>query len=120
MDNGRWRDIYMHLQSKGVDVYSPAQHVGECKSKYVVLKDAGLTKMASFSTTMQMYEVLCYVPAGQFSQVESYKETIKSYMAELKRNFMIRETYVETPSFFDEDINGHMVSVQYVVYKQIM
>lgn len=120
MADTRWQDIYLHLKSKGVEVHSPAQHVGECKTSYVVLKDTGTMKMLGYSTTINMFDVMCYVPQNKFSTLESFKETIKGHMKELEKMLSIRPTYLETPSYYDEEIKGHMVSMQYELYKQIL
>ena len=34
-----WQDIYKHLKSNGLDVYSPSTKTGECTKEYVVVKD---------------------------------------------------------------------------------
>ena len=33
----RYMDIYDHLVAKGFDVYTPAQHKGECVTPYIVV-----------------------------------------------------------------------------------
>ncbi|MEG0579571.1 MAG: hypothetical protein RR490_06610 [Niameybacter sp.] len=119
MAESRWQDIYLHLKSKGVKVYSPAQHIGECKEPYVVLKDTGATKMIGYSSAINMFDVMCYVPQNKFSLIEIFTDRIKSYMKELESKISIRPTFLETPSFYDEEIKGHMISIQYQVYKQI-
>ena len=45
-----WQILYDHLTAEGFDVYSPGQHLGECRAKYVVLKDAGAARLNSYST----------------------------------------------------------------------
>lgn len=107
----QWRNIYTHLQTKGFDVYSPGQHEGDCISPYVVVRDEGTQKLAGFSSTQSLYDVLCYVPKDQFSTLEPFVAEIKQAMKDLFP--AIIPTYFETGSFLDETVQGHMISVQY-------
>lgn len=107
----QWQNIYKHLKSKGFDVYSPGQHQGECIKPYVVLKDAGLNPLSSFSSSQALYDVMCYVPKEQFSILEPYLENVKEAMKELYP--AIIPVYFQTASFLDDTVKGHMISVQY-------
>ena len=46
----RYMDIYDHLVAKGFDVYTPAQHKGECVTPYIVVKGAGMNKAGNYSS----------------------------------------------------------------------
>ena len=107
----QWQTIYKHLKAKGIDVYSPGQHQGECVSPYTVVKDAGLNPLSSFSSSQALYDIMCYVPQKEVSKLEPYVEQLKEvmkglYPAIVPMNF-------QTASFLDDTVKGHMISIQY-------
>lgn len=110
-NNNRWGDIYKHLKSKGFDVYAPSQHIGECTSKYVVVKILGSSKIGDFSSVSQQYDILMYMPKYEYSQFEDFIASVKQAMEELQP--MIMPMYTQTQSFYDDTVKGHMVSIQY-------
>lgn len=106
-----WGIVYNHLKSKGIDVYSPGQHQGECITPYTVVKDGGSSQLLSYSSTQPLYDILCYVPKDNYSQLEPYLHKVREAMKELYP--MVVPTYFETPSFLDDSVKGHMVSMEY-------
>lgn len=114
----RAQDIYLHLQKNGVEVYFPAQKTGECLSPYVVVKDASTSKYLELSSTVTYYDLMCYVPKDHFSELELFVKKIKGIMKGLVP--MIQPTYSETPSFYDDSLKAHMISVQYKNYRKII
>lgn len=112
----RWQDIYTHLKKEGFDVYSPGQHQGECTSPYVVVKDMGVSQFVTFSSNRALYDIMCYVPKDHFSQLEPFVHKLKSSMSKMYP--MIRPAHYETPSFYDDTVKGHMISVQYINYRK--
>lgn len=116
MENTRYKDIFKHLKSKGFDVYAPAQHQGECTKPYLVLRDEGTTQFQGFSTTQNLYDVLCYVPRDQFTTLETYVDSVEAAMKELFP--MVKSMHYRTPSFYDDSVKGHMVSTRYVNYRK--
>ena len=111
MARTRWQDIYNHLKQNGIDVYSPGQHQGECTSPYTVVKLAGSSQLRQFSSTQALYYLLCYVPAERYSLLEEYVNQVKDVMRGLQP--MIMPTHTETPSYYDVDVHGHMISIEY-------
>lgn len=107
----RLTDIYDCLKAAGFDVYFPTQHVGECSSPYVVVKDSGTSQYQQFSSVETLYEVLCYVPKARYSDLHPYKESVKSALKSLWP--MIIYNRYETPPFFDDTADAHMTSIQY-------
>lgn len=114
----RIQDIYLRLKDKGFDVYFPAQKLGECTSPYVVVRDATTSQVSGISSTVTYYDILCYVPGHQFSILETFVDSVKDAMRTLSP--MIKPTYSQTQSFYDEKINAHMISVQYKNYRKIV
>ena len=113
----RWKDISLHLKIKGFDVYSPGTKTGDCMSKYIVVKNNGSSKMAGFSTDVDLYSVMCYVPKDKYSQLEPFVQEVKKAMKELEP--MILPYGSQTPSFYDDSFKAHMVSIEYKNYKKI-
>lgn len=107
----RWKDIYTHLKNAGFDVYSPAQHKGECTSPYVVVRNAGTSPYQQFTSTVTVYEVLCYVPENKYSTLGDYTEKVKASMRGLWP--MITPLNYETPPFFEDAVKAHMTAIQY-------
>lgn len=114
----RWKDIFKALQSLGISVYSPGQHIGECLNSYTVVRDAGAQKLYGYSTVQQFYDILCYVPRDKFSELEVFVSEVEKAMKSLEP--MIKPLYTKTQSFYDDTLKGHMVSIQYVNYCQIV
>jgi hypothetical protein len=103
--------IFDHLQANGFDTYFPAQHEGKCVAPYVVVKDNGTSKLTDISSTITYYTLWCYVPKEVFSTLEPFVKSVKEEMKLLEPAVM--PTYFETPSFYDDTVEAHMISVQY-------
>lgn len=113
----RWQDIYKTLQVAGFDVYSPGQHEGECLSPYVVVKDDGLQEMVGLSSNQQFFDILCYVPAEQYSTLSVFVAQVENALKTLEP--MIMPVRSGTSSFYDDTVKGHMISRQYRNYRKI-
>lgn len=118
MAASRIQDIYLHLKKKGFEVYFPAQKVGECLSPYVVVKDATTSQYLEYSSTVTYYDLMCYIPKDHFSNLEPFVESVKVAMGELVP--MIKPTYSQTQSYYDDSVKAHMISVQYKNYRKII
>ena len=116
MSESRWQDIYRHLTKEGFDVYSPGQHSGDCTAPYVVVKDSGTPPYGNFSSAKSLYDILCYVPKDHFSQLEPFVDKLQTAM--IKMYPVIRPAHYKTPSFYDDTVKGHMISVPYITYKK--
>ena len=113
----RWQDIFLHLKESGVETYPPATKVGECLSEYVVIKNNGSSKHTSFSTDIDLYSIMCYVPKDKYSTLEPFVQKIKNIMKGLKP--MILPYGSQTPSYYDDSYKAHMISIQYKNYKKL-
>lgn len=115
--DSRWQDIFMHLKKAGFDVYSPGTKTGECTSEYLVVKNDGSSKHASFSTDVDLYAVMCYVPKEKYSSLEPLVQKVKNSMRGLEP--MIKPYGSQTPSYYDDSLKAHMVSIEYKNYKKL-
>lgn len=118
MAESRWQDIYLHLKSGGFLVYAPGSKTGEAVTEYLVVKQDGSTRHSSgISTDVDLYSILCYVPEGKYSTLEPLLQRVKLRMKSLEP--MILPYGSQTPSYFDDVVNGHMVSIMYKNYKKM-
>lgn len=114
--SSRWQDIYRHLSKNGVEVYSPGQHQGECLNPYVVVKDAGSVQFNGFSSTSNSYDIMCYMPNKRFSELEPFVNEVESILDGLYP--MLKNTHYRTPSFYDDSVKAHMISMTYVNHRK--
>lgn len=112
-----WQDIVVHLQADGFDVYSPGMKVGECVSPYIVVKNDGSTRHASFSTDVDFYAIMCYVPRTAYSTLEPLVQSVKKSMKGLEP--VLRPYGMQSVSYYDDEFKAHMVSIEYENYKKI-
>lgn len=115
--DSRLKDMYNHLKSKGHDVYFPGQKVGDCKSKYIVVKNDGSYQHANFSTDRDMYAILCIVPVNKYSELEPLVQNIKRDMKDIYPLFM--QYGQQTPSQYDDTIKAHYITIEYENYKKV-
>ena len=112
-----YKKIFEHLLSKGYNVKSPSTAINECKEKYIVLKRGGGTKSLSFSTNYIYYDLLLYVPKENYSELDLFIDEVKRDMKELYP--LVKESGIETPSYYDDNYKAHMVSISYTNNKKI-
>lgn len=115
--DSRWQDIFLHLEKSGFDVYSPATKTGECLSKYIVVKNNGSNRHIGTSTDDDLYSIMCYVPKQAYSSLEPFIQEVKRIMKGLEP--MILPYGNQTPSYYDDSVKAHMISIQYKNYKKI-
>lgn len=108
-----WSLVQKALIDAGIDTYAPSQKIGDCTSPYVVLKDDGGSQKGKLSTEQQIYTILCYVPRDRYWNLKPFVNQCKEAMGQAPIYPMLMPTGTETPSFFDDTYNAHMISVQY-------
>lgn len=112
------KNIIDVLVSNGFKAYMPGYHVGECTEPYTVVKKEGLSPvMSDISSERPIYTIMCYVPEREYSYLEQMIYEVKQYMKKLYPMLMYGGN--ETPSFYDEDVKGHMISIQYLGCRRI-
>lgn len=113
MADSVWDIVQKTLVDNGIDTYAPAQKSGDCTSPYAVLKYDGGAQAKQFSSEYQYYTLLCYVPRDEYNKLKPFVNQCKEIMTNEPIFPMLMPTGTETPSFFDDTYNAHMVSVQY-------
>lgn len=116
MAESRWQDIFLHLESEGFEVYSPGTKKGDCTSRYIVVKNDGSAKRAGISTDEDFYAVMCYVPKMSYSELEPFVQEVKKAMKKLEP--MILPYGSQTPSYYDDSYEAHMIGIEYKNYKK--
>lgn len=110
-EDTRLKDLYTHLKRNKFEVYMPGIKHGDCLRPYLVVKNDAAIDIIGTTSHSQLYTVLCYVPKNRYSDLESLVTKVKTVMHNLKPLFM--PTGLQTPSFYDDDIKAHMISIQY-------
>lgn len=116
--DSRWQDITTHLKKCGFDVHSPGVKIGECTSEYIVVKNDGSSKHGSFSSDVDLYSVMCYVPKQKYSTLELMVQDVKRAMKTLEP--MVLPYGTQTPSYYDDSVKAHMISIEYKNYKKLL
>lgn len=110
-------DIYVHLEDSGIEVYLPGQHIGEVKTNYVVLKDEGTQQFREYTSTQSFVDLICYVPQNKYSELITFMDEVKEIMKDMYP--MVKPTYNETPTFFDDVVKGWSISIEYMYFRKI-
>ncbi len=105
------RKIYDVLKANGIDCYYQGTHKGECLKPYVVIRSSGSMLDSMVSSEWMLFDIMCYVPYGQYSFLEEYVLKVKRTMKQLFPLLFYNGN--QTESFYDEDVKGYMISFQY-------
>lgn len=116
MADTRWKDIFEKLAEHNINVYSPNRKAGECTFPYVVVKNAGRVSSMSISSSQDLYDLMCYVPKDNYSDLESFVTEVETAMDELFP--MIRPMNFRTASYYDDTVKAHMISTQFLNWKK--
>lgn len=109
-----WKAIFRHLKESGYDVYPPGIKEGVCTSRYIVVRNAGRSKVPGISSDRAYYDVMLYMPRNKYSEIEIEGRHLMECMDKLFP--LVRPTrQVEIP-FWDYEINGYQTSFEYVNY----
>ena len=107
-----WEIIADTLKEDGWDVYPPATKEGECKSKYIVLKQDGSSQVGSFSSQFDYYMFLLYVPRNEYSKLGTYEKQLKDLLA--KKLFpLLVPTGQKMTDYYDDNYKAHLRTILY-------
>lgn len=113
MSESVWSLVQETLIDNGIDTYMPAQHEGDCKDFYCVLKTSGAAQIQNFSSEAHYYDLMCYAPKNKYLELLGFVDRCKEVMSREPIYPALMPTGVQTPDFFDDTNNSHMISVQY-------
>lgn len=111
----KWQDIFDMFKEADFEVYAPQQKTSECKTPYVVIKNAGTSELPGTSSVIYMYDILGYVPGNQYSLLESFMESIQTAMKTMYP--IMQRGYVQSYPYYDDLVKAHMSSIQYLNYR---
>lgn len=109
--------IVSFLKEKGFNAYLPVAEIGEVKEKMVVVKSIGRMAISGISSSSQLYDIMCYVPHNQRSQLEHFVTQVERAIdKELTFKMAISTMNERSIDFYDTDMRAHMISTTYQVY----
>lgn len=111
------KQIFDCLEKTGEKVYFPGYHEGECTERYIVVKAEGSSKVLNISSERPLYDIMLYVPKNRYTELETMARIVKEALKELYP--MVEYTGSESPSFYDDTVKGHMVSLPYQGIRKI-
>lgn len=111
------KQIRENLRKHGFETYYPTQHDGDCLTEYVVIAFSGTVDLVDVSSVVDTYEIMCYVPKNRYSKLMELSESVRVAMRDVFP--LVRETGNQTTSYYDEDVKGHMLTIEYANYRKI-
>lgn len=113
-----WQSVFVHLKNEQFDVYPPSIKIGECLAPYIVLKNNGSFRHASFSSDVDLYSIMCYVPQNSYSKLEVLVQRVKRAMKKIEP--LLLPYGQQTSSYYDDAVKAHMVSIEYKNHKKLL
>ena len=107
-----WEIISDTLKENGWDVFPPGTKKGECKSKYIVLKQDGSSQVGSFSSQFDYYMFLLYVPSNEYSKLGTYEKQLKDLLAS-KLFPLLVPTGQKMTDYYDDNYKAHLRTILY-------
>lgn len=102
------------LTNAGFEVYPPQTKRGKCLKPYIILRDGGSSQWANFSSAIELLDVMLYVPLNRYTDLFPLKKKILAAMKTIYPTF--QSTMYESSSFFDDDVDAHMLSIEYQIH----
>ena len=106
-----YEKVFDKIKENNIDVYPPNIHKGKVNSNYIVLLDGGRIQASKFTSQTVLLDVLVYVPAHRFTDLDLFASQVKSIIDGLYP--LVIPTGNETAAFYEESIEGWMKSVEY-------
>lgn len=111
------KQMYQKLKQDGLNPYFIGQHTGIATRNYAVVREgAQIQSSTSNKLGQQVLEVLIFVPANSYIQVEQYEESIRQSMKTIK---FLRKTGYESPIITDDTKKAYTKTIQYVIMKKL-
>ena len=84
-----------------------------------IVKNDGSYEHVHLSSDRDMYSVMCFVQQNSYSLLEPLVQKVKSAIRK-ELYPMIRRYGQQMPSYYDDTIKAHYISIEYENYKKIM
>lgn len=113
----RIQDVYKCLEGNGIEVYFPEQHIGEVKTNYVVVRQDGENQFENYSSLICSIDLYLYIPRNDYSKMQLFIDQVKEVMKKLEP--MIKSNHYVSPSYYDDLLKGHTVTMTYEYYRKL-
>lgn len=111
----RLEDIMDFLISQGYSVFATGAHKGQVSSPYIVVKPTRANRYLQYSSVIQYYDILIY--GRTLTETNKLANEVDKKMEQLRP--MIVCTYNRQEAFYDDDVKGYMISMEYRNMKKI-
>jgi hypothetical protein len=109
--------IMDHMQAHGYTVYAPTQAIGVVKAPYVVVTYLGSAKHNTFSTIIERYSVILFLPHRLYSELQAHTQGIEDTMRKLHPQ-LIYDDFGGSP-VYDDNMKCYQVPTDYLSYKRM-
>lgn len=106
-----------HLIEHGYKVYAPTQAIGVVKEPYVVIRYLGGAKHASFSTIIERYSIIIFLPHRLYNEIQRHVQGIEDTMRKLHPR-LIYDNFGGFP-LYEDHMQCYLVSTDYLSYKRM-
>jgi hypothetical protein len=105
------------LQHDGYTVYAPTNAIGIVKEPYVVVIYLGGAKHQSFSTIIERYSVIMFLPHNLYSELQYHQNEIDRTMRKLYPN-VLYDDFGSSP-VYDDKMKCYQIATDYKTYKRM-
>lgn len=106
-------NIYDKLKIEGLNPYFIGQHKGECDKSFLIIREGNqLPSIGSNQTGQQILDIILFVPARSYIQMNPYRDKVKAALKELS---YLRKTGLETPTIADDEKKAYTMSIEYTL-----
>jgi len=106
-----------HLQGNKYTVYTPTQAIGVVKDPYIVVTHIGSARHASFSTIIERYSVVLFLPHRLYSELQTHIQAIENTMRKLHPQ-VIYDDFGGSP-IYDDAMKCYQIATDYKTYKRM-
>jgi hypothetical protein len=109
--------IMDHLQEHGYTVYAPTNAIGVVKDPYIVVTYLGSAKHPSFSTIIERYSVILFLPHRLYSELQAHQNALEDTMRKLHPH-VIYDDFGGIP-IYDDQMKCYQIATDYKTYKRM-
>lgn len=106
-----------HLIANGYKVYTPTQAIGVVKDPYIVITYLGSARHTSFSTIIERYSVILFLPHRMYSELQEHTQGIEDTMRKMHPQ-VIYDNFGGNP-LYDDNMKCYQVATDYLSYKRM-
>lgn len=112
-----WATIFDKLEEKNLNPFPTGVHKGHCNEPYCVVKEGSqIPSLQSNKLGQRVIDIIVFVPLNDYTELEPYKNKIRSGLKELK---FLRKTGFESQAIPDDEKKAYTSSIQYTIIKKL-